>query len=161
MHSLASNIALYHRVSYFIARAACISPRSHDLASLSPSSRAATWDKRWSHSTWKKSDNTAAEFKLTAGKWYADEEADKGIQTSEDSKFYAISAPMTKQFDNTKKDLVLQVTTPSPSLPTPAPTQPYPSPSVLCQAPARPRLRRRLHQAHPRLIGFQDEGLWR
>ena len=154
MPFLASNIASNHRVSYFIARASCFAPRSHDLASLSPSSRAATWDKRWSHSTWKKSDSTAAEFKLTAGKWYADEEADKGIQTSEDSKFYAISAPMTKQFDNTKKDLVLQVT-PSPSLSLPAtPNAPPIPPSVFRQAPARSRLWRRLHQAHPCLIGF-------
>lgn len=68
-----------------------------------------TWEKRWTHSSWKKSDGTAGEFKLSAGKWFGgEEEAAKGIQTSENSKFYAAYAPLTKQFDNTKKDLVLQ-----------------------------------------------------
>jgi calreticulin len=68
-----------------------------------------TWTKRWTHSSFKKADGQAGEFKLTAGKWYADEKADMGIQTGPDSKFFAISAEMKKKFDNTKKDLVLQV----------------------------------------------------
>lgn len=67
-----------------------------------------TWASRWQHSSWKKADGAAGEFKLTAGKWYGDAEADKGIQTSTDSKFYALYAPLDKTFDNTGKDLVLQ-----------------------------------------------------
>ena len=46
----------------------------------------------------------------TAGKWYGDEN-DKGIQTSEDARFYGYSAKMDKVFNNENKDLVLQFTT--------------------------------------------------
>lgn len=47
-------------------------------------------------------------FIWTAGKWYGDEEKDKGIQTSEDSRFYALSAQMTNIIDNKDKTLVIQ-----------------------------------------------------
>jgi len=67
-----------------------------------------SWAGRWTVSKWKKSDGTAGEWKHTAGKWYGDAEGDKGIQTGPDSKFFAISAPLQKTFDNTGKDLVLQ-----------------------------------------------------
>jgi calreticulin len=47
-------------------------------------------------------------FKHTAGEWYADEN-DKGIQTSEDARFYGISAPLEKTYTSEKgKDLVIQ-----------------------------------------------------
>jgi len=46
-------------------------------------------------------------WKHTAGQWYADE-ADKGIQTGEDARFYGISAPMSKPFVSGDKELVLQ-----------------------------------------------------
>ena len=46
----------------------------------------------------------------TAGKWYGDEN-DKGIQTTEDARFYGYSAKMDKVFNNENKDLVLQFTT--------------------------------------------------
>ncbi|KAG2448547.1 hypothetical protein HYH02_006438 [Chlamydomonas schloesseri] len=67
-----------------------------------------SWADRWTKSSWKVSDGSAGEFKLTAGKWYADAEADKGIQTGPDSKFFAISAPLTAVFDNTGKDTIVQ-----------------------------------------------------
>jgi hypothetical protein len=67
--------------------------------------RAAGWDKRWTKSTWKQSDGTAGEFKLTKGKWGDDE----GIQTGPDSKFFAIYSEMAKPVNNEKKELVLQV----------------------------------------------------
>lgn len=70
---------------------------------------AATWDSRWHKSSWKQADGTAGEFKLTAGKWYGDAEADKGIQTGPDSKFFATYAEIPKAVDNKDKDLVLQV----------------------------------------------------
>ncbi len=72
-------------------------------------SAAGTWDKRWKKSSWKQSDGTAGEFTLTAGKWYGDAEADKGIQTGPDSKFFALYTELSKPVDNTGKDLVLQV----------------------------------------------------
>ena len=46
----------------------------------------------------------------SAGKWYADAD-DKGIQTTQDAKFYGYSAKMDKVFNNEGKDLVLQFTT--------------------------------------------------
>jgi len=67
-----------------------------------------SWAERWKKSTWKESEGAAGEFSLTAGKWYGDAEADKGIQTGPSSKFFATYAEMTKSFDNTGKDLVLQ-----------------------------------------------------
>jgi len=66
------------------------------------------WEKRWVVSNWKKSSGEAGSFKLTAGKYYGDAEADKGIQTSQDARFYGVSAKMNKVFDNKDKDLVLQ-----------------------------------------------------
>jgi hypothetical protein len=67
------------------------------------------WEKRWLKSTWKSKEKEAGEWKWTAGKWFGGDEADaKGIQTSPDSKFHAISAEMKKAVDNTGKELVLQ-----------------------------------------------------
>jgi calreticulin len=40
---------------------------------------------------------------------YGDAEADKGIKTGPDSKFFAISSELKKPFTNDKKDLVVQV----------------------------------------------------
>lgn len=47
------------------------------------------------------------EWQWTAGEWHADA-ADKGIKTSQDARFYGISAPLKESFTNTGKDLVLQ-----------------------------------------------------
>lgn len=66
------------------------------------------WESRWKKSKWKEADGTAGEFKLSAGKWFGDAEADKGIQTGPDSKFFALYAEIPKAVDNTGKDLVLQ-----------------------------------------------------
>eukprot|EP00798_Chlamydomonas_sp_ICE-L_P002046 gene2046-18223_t len=68
----------------------------------------ASWADRWTHSSWKKSEGTAGEFSLSAGKFFGNEEADKGIQTGPDSKFFSIYAELPEVFDNTGKDLVLQ-----------------------------------------------------
>ncbi|WOL03269.1 calreticulin-like [Canna indica] len=64
------------------------------------------WENRWVKSDWKKEDNMAGEWNYTSGKWTADAE-DKGIQTSEDYRFYAISAEFP-EFSNKEKTLVLQ-----------------------------------------------------
>merc|ERR1711977_562063 len=64
------------------------------------------WESRWTNSE-AKSDLGA--FKVSAGKYFGDEEAAKGLQTSQDAKFYAISAK-TKEFSNEGKTLVVQYT---------------------------------------------------
>lgn len=82
---------------------------SRNSSSIRPCAIADSWTDRWHKSSWKQADGSAGEFKLTAGKWYGDEEADKGIQTGPDSKFFATYAELSKVVDNTGKDLVLQV----------------------------------------------------
>jgi len=64
------------------------------------------WVDRWVKSDWKKDDSTAGEWNHTSGKWNGDAD-DKGIQTSEDYRFYAISAQYP-EFSNKDKTLVLQ-----------------------------------------------------
>ena len=66
-----------------------------------------SWASRWVVSNWKKNEGTAGAFKHTAGPFYGNKEADKGIQTSQDARFYAISAKFP-QFSNEGKTLVLQ-----------------------------------------------------
>lgn len=68
----------------------------------------ASWTDRWHESKWKQSEGSAGKFTLTAGKFYGDAEADKGIQTGPDSKFFSTWAAMPTVVDNTGKDLVLQ-----------------------------------------------------
>ncbi|KAF2324009.1 hypothetical protein GH714_006135 [Hevea brasiliensis] len=64
------------------------------------------WETRWVKSEWKKDENTAGEWNYTSGKWNGDPN-DKGIQTSEDYRFYAISAEFP-EFSNKDKTLVFQ-----------------------------------------------------
>merc|ERR1711959_704624 len=62
------------------------------------------WESRWVQS---KAKEGLGAFKVSAGKFYNDAEAGKGLQTSQDAKFYAISAK-TKEFSNEGKTLVVQ-----------------------------------------------------
>lgn len=65
------------------------------------------WRSRWVESTeWKASDDMGA-WDWTAGEYYADAD-DKGIQTSQDAKFYGLSAMMDEPVSGEKKDLVIQ-----------------------------------------------------
>merc|ERR1712199_47885 len=64
------------------------------------------WESRWIQS---KAKEGLGAFKVSAGKFYNDAEAGKGLQTSQDAKFYAISAK-TKEFSNEGKTLVIQYT---------------------------------------------------
>ncbi|KFU89719.1 Calreticulin, partial [Chaetura pelagica] len=64
------------------------------------------WQKRWVNSEYKAD---LGKFKLTAGKFYGHPLRDKGLQTSENSKFYAISSRF-KPFSNKGKTLVIQYT---------------------------------------------------
>jgi calreticulin len=63
------------------------------------------WQERWVESTHKGAE--AGKFVLTAGKFYNDPEKDKGIQTSEDARFYALSSKFPP-FSNEGKPLVVQ-----------------------------------------------------
>jgi calreticulin len=63
------------------------------------------WESRWVKSTNKGSD--AGKWKLSHGTYFADEKEDLGIQTSEDYRFYQISAGF-KEFSNKDDVLVLQ-----------------------------------------------------
>ncbi|KAL3680003.1 hypothetical protein R1sor_022959 [Riccia sorocarpa] len=65
------------------------------------------WEDRWVRSDWKRSEGLAGNWLHTAGKWSGDE-ADKGIQTSPDARFFAISAKFPEEFSNKGKTLVLQ-----------------------------------------------------
>jgi len=65
------------------------------------------WESRWVQSTHKGAE--AGKFAWTAGKFYGDADKDKGIQTSQDAKFYALSSEF-KPFSNKDKPLVLQFT---------------------------------------------------
>merc|ERR1719320_579966 len=62
----------------------------------------AGWEDRWVQSTHKGAD--AGKFVLSAGKFYGDAELDQEIQTSQDAKFYALSAEF-KPFSNVDKPL--------------------------------------------------------
>jgi len=67
-----------------------------------------SWEKNWVGSTHKGADQ--GKFVWTAGKFYGDAEKDKGIQTSQDAKFYGLSAKFDKEFSNEGKSLVIQFT---------------------------------------------------
>uniref|UniRef100_A0AAQ6IP50 Calreticulin n=1 Tax=Anabas testudineus TaxID=64144 RepID=A0AAQ6IP50_ANATE len=62
------------------------------------------WKSRWLESKHK---SDYGQWKLSAGKFYGDAEADKGIQTSQDARFYALSARF-EPFSNKGKPLVIQ-----------------------------------------------------
>eukprot|EP01059_Diplonema_ambulator_P033708 TRINITY_DN7188_c0_g1_i2.p1 TRINITY_DN7188_c0_g1~~TRINITY_DN7188_c0_g1_i2.p1 ORF type:complete len:385 (+),score=217.15 TRINITY_DN7188_c0_g1_i2:37-1191(+) len=66
-----------------------------------------SWADRWVQS--KKKDDLG-KFVHSAGEWYGDAEADKGLQTSQDAKFYAMSAKAEKPFGNKGKPLVVSFT---------------------------------------------------
>jgi len=65
-----------------------------------------SWKERWITS--KHDGKTFGNFELTAGKFYGDE-TDKGIKTTQDAHFYAVSTKFP-EFTNEKKTLVLQFT---------------------------------------------------
>ena len=63
---------------------------------------------KWIESTEWKPKGDMGKFEHTAGEWFVDADVNKGIQTSTDMKFHAISAKLDKPFSNKGKDLVLQ-----------------------------------------------------
>uniref|UniRef100_A0AAR2M3N5 Calreticulin n=1 Tax=Pygocentrus nattereri TaxID=42514 RepID=A0AAR2M3N5_PYGNA len=64
------------------------------------------WKSRWAESKHK---SDYGQWKLSAGKFYGDAELDKGLQTSQDARFYAMSSRF-EPFSNEGKDLVIQFT---------------------------------------------------
>jgi len=67
-----------------------------------------TWSSKWTVPTEWKSKSELGEWIQTAGKWHADPN-DKGIQTSEDARFYGLSAKLDKPFNSSDgKDIVVQ-----------------------------------------------------
>eukprot|EP01036_Dinobryon_divergens_P023015 gene23015-31327_t len=65
------------------------------------------WEKRWTvPSDWKPK-SEIGKWKWTAGEYYADA-SDKGIQTSQDARFYGLSAKLDESLTNTGKELVVQ-----------------------------------------------------
>ncbi|XP_060527729.1 calreticulin [Cylas formicarius] len=66
-----------------------------------------SWQKNWIYS--KHPGKEFGKFVLSSGKFFHDEQDDKGIQTSEDARFYALSTKF-KPFSTEGKDLVIQFT---------------------------------------------------
>jgi len=64
--------------------------------------------KRWVESKSKEAEGTNGKWDVTAGKYYNDAEADKGLHTTTDAKFYQISAEIPTKFSNEGKDLIIQ-----------------------------------------------------
>jgi calreticulin len=64
------------------------------------------WEKRWVASTFKGAE--AGKWEVSAGKFYGDAVADKGLRTSEDARFYQITAEIPEDFSNKGKDLIVQ-----------------------------------------------------
>jgi len=64
------------------------------------------WESRWIQS---KQKDDYGKWKLTAGKFYNDAEKDKGLQTSQDARFYAVAASFDT-FSNKGNNLVIQFT---------------------------------------------------
>jgi len=68
----------------------------------------AGWESRWVNSNWKESAGQQGKFAVSAGDFYGDAEADKGLQTTQDARFYTTSAKI-QEFSNKGKDLVIQL----------------------------------------------------
>ncbi|XP_010608718.1 calreticulin-like [Fukomys damarensis] len=78
--------------------------RSQENRILSLVSLLDAWKKRWVQS---KHQPDYGKFQLTAGRFYGHIEKDKGLQTTEDAKFYALSTRF-KPFSNENETLVVQ-----------------------------------------------------
>lgn len=86
-----------------LASAVCAEPLVHFREQFEDGDE---YQKRWVESKHK---SDYGKFRLTSGKFFGDEEKDKGLQTSEDAKFYAISSRF-EPFSNDGQTLVIQFT---------------------------------------------------
>eukprot|EP00320_Phaeocystis_rex_P002976 CAMPEP_0119059098 /NCGR_PEP_ID=MMETSP1178-20130426/3301_1 /TAXON_ID=33656 /ORGANISM="unid sp, Strain CCMP2000" /LENGTH=397 /DNA_ID=CAMNT_0007040103 /DNA_START=66 /DNA_END=1259 /DNA_ORIENTATION=+ len=64
------------------------------------------WEKTWKLGS--PPGKEMGKWAVSPGKWFVDEEANKGLQVTEDMRFHSISAKMPKTATSKKKDLVLQ-----------------------------------------------------
>jgi len=64
------------------------------------------WEKTWTQG--QMPGKEMGKFVSTSGKWFVDEAANKGMATSEDMRFYSITAPLAKKASSAGKDLVIQ-----------------------------------------------------
>ena len=64
------------------------------------------WEKTWV--TGSPAGKEMGKWAVTPGKWFVDEEVNKGLQVTEDMRFHSITAKMPKKATSKKKDLVLQ-----------------------------------------------------
>jgi calreticulin len=67
-----------------------------------------SYSNRWVTSNWKAASGEAGKFGLSAGEFFGDPDMDKGLQTTQDARFYAASAKFPAPFSNEGKDLVVQ-----------------------------------------------------
>jgi len=65
------------------------------------------WEKRWVVSDWKQDSGEAGNWELSAGRYFTDENAEKGLRTKDDARFYDVSAAH-EEFSNKDKTLVIQ-----------------------------------------------------
>lgn len=66
-----------------------------------------SWTERWTESTTWKSKSDMGTWTRTHGLYYADPD-DTGLQTTNDAKFFGISAPLSKTYTSADKELVIQ-----------------------------------------------------
>lgn len=66
-----------------------------------------SWENEWTYSEYPGKEY--GKFVRSAGSFFYDAEADKGIQTSQDYRFYALSRKFSP-FTNERKDLIVQFT---------------------------------------------------
>lgn len=66
-----------------------------------------SWESRWVKSKSKEAEGSQGSWGWSAGKYYNDEVEDKGLQTTQDARFYQISAEFP-EFSNKGKDLIVQ-----------------------------------------------------
>jgi calreticulin len=63
---------------------------------------------RWTVSNFKQEEGQAGKWEVAHGQYFGDEAYDTGLKTTEDYRFYAISAPLDEDFSNEGKTLVVQ-----------------------------------------------------
>ncbi|TPX68508.1 hypothetical protein SpCBS45565_g03077 [Spizellomyces sp. 'palustris'] len=66
-----------------------------------------SWKEKWVQST---HDSSYGAFNVSTGAFYADAMANRALQTTQDARYYAITAPFDKEFNNKNKTLVIQYT---------------------------------------------------
>jgi calreticulin len=65
------------------------------------------WENRWVVSDWKKDSGESGAWGLSAGKYFTNEEKERGLKTTQDARFYDISIAH-EEFSNKGKTLVIQ-----------------------------------------------------